>query len=85
MGPGNLPAVRIGTAITVQFGSIPILQPELLFLGGVVTQTGYKIAGLWLGWNHTVVQLCSSYNVGCIYIFEFISYHNMVYTKKMQF
>jgi len=66
MGPADLPGVGVWTAKTVVFSLRPIQYIDQLFLGGVVTQT--------------VDRFCSSYNVDCNEVFEFLLYHKMVYT-----
>jgi hypothetical protein len=54
-GPGNPPAVRVLTGGSVRFGSRPGQKPDPLCLGGFVTRTGHRTAGIWPGWNRTAV------------------------------
>jgi len=46
----------------------------------VVTQTRLKPSGFWLGKNWTVAPFCGLCNFGCNWVFEFLSFHNMVNT-----
>jgi len=61
-GPGNRPAFRVLASGSVRSGFRTRQKPDLLCLGGVVTQTGHKTAVFWLGWNRTAVPYYSSYH-----------------------
>ena len=52
-GPGNPSEVQVLISGSVRFGSRPGQKPDPVCLGGVVTQTGNRTAGIWLGWNRT--------------------------------
>ena len=56
-GPGNPPAVLVLTGGSVLFGSRPGQKPYPLCLGGFVTSTGHRSAGIWPGWNRTAVPI----------------------------
>jgi len=63
-GNGNLPAVRVLTGGSVQFGSRTGQKPDARCLGRFVNRTGHKPAVFWPGWNWTVVPFCCSYYFG---------------------
>jgi len=54
-GPGNPPAVGVLTGGSFRFSFRPSQKPDPLCLGGFVTRTGHRTAGIWLGWNRTAV------------------------------
>jgi len=54
-GPGHLPAVWVLTSGLVWFGSRPGQKPDPLSLGGCVTHTRHRTAGILLAWNRTAV------------------------------
>jgi len=56
MGPGNPPAVGFLAGGSVRFGYRPGEKPDLLCLGGVVTRTGHKPTGCWLGGTAPLVN-----------------------------
>jgi hypothetical protein len=79
IGPRNPPGVRFLAGGSVRIGSVPAPKHEPLCIGGVVTRTEPKPCVFGPGRNRTASLFCGSYIFGSNYVFEFWSYHDMMY------